>query len=84
MATRGLVARASWPVADPALVVQELICLPVQVNGKKRAEIMVARDADEAAVRAEAMGQEGVLRALEGRPMKKFILVPGRIVNIVV
>jgi leucyl-tRNA synthetase len=80
----GLVAQASWPLADPTLVAQELISLPVQVNGKKRAEILVVRDADEAAVRAEALEQEGVQRALEGRPVKKFILVPNRIVNVVV
>ena len=80
----GLVAQAAWPHADPTLVAQELVSLPVQVNGKKRAEILVVRDADEATVRAEALQQEGVLRALEGRPVKKFILVPNRIVNVVV
>ncbi len=79
-----LAARAPWPVADPTLVAQELISLPVQVNGKKRAEILVPHDADEEAVRAEALAQEGVQRALEGRPVKKFILVPKRIVNVVV
>ena len=81
---KGLVAQAAWPVADPTLVAQELITLPVQVNGKKRAEILVAHDADEATVRAEALAQEGVQRALEGKPVKKFILVPKRIVNVVV
>ena len=80
----GLVAQASWPVADPALVAQDMVNLPVQVNGKKRAEILVAKDADEATARAEALAQEGVQRALEGRAVKKFILVPNRIVNIVV
>ncbi len=80
----GLVATAPWPVADPALVAQDLITLPVQVNGKKRAEILVAHDADEASVRAEALKQEAVLRAMEGKPLKKFILVPKRIVNVVV
>ena len=80
---KGLVAQASWPVADPALVAQDMVNLPVQVNGKKRAEILVAKDADEATARAEALAQEGVQRALEGRAVKKFILVPNRIVNIV-
>ena len=80
----GLVAQAPWPVADPALVAQDMVNLPVQVNGKKRAEILVAKDVDEATARAEALAQEGVQRALEGRAVKKFILVPGRIVNIVV
>jgi leucyl-tRNA synthetase len=80
----GLVAQASWPVADPALVAQDMVNLPVQVNGKKRAEILVAKDVDEATARAEALAQDGVQRALEGRAVKKFILVPNRIVNIVV
>ena len=73
-----------WPVADPALVAQETIVLPVQVNGKKRAEIMVAHDASEAVIREEALKQEAVLRAMDGKPLKKFILVPKRIVNVVV
>ena len=61
-----------------------MISLPVQVNGKKRAEILVAHDAGEATVREEALKQDGVLRAMEGKPVKKFILVPKRIVNVVV
>jgi leucyl-tRNA synthetase len=80
----GLVARASWPHADPTLVAQEMISLPVQVNGKKRGEILVAHDASEDKVREEALKQDGVLRAMEGKPVKKFILVPKRIVNVVV
>jgi leucyl-tRNA synthetase len=79
-----LVATADWPVAEPTLVAQELINLPVQVNGKKRAEILVAHDADEASIRGKALEQEAVLRAMDGKPVKKFILVPKRIVNVVV
>jgi leucyl-tRNA synthetase len=81
---KGLVSEAAWPVADPALVAQETITLPVQVNGKKRAEIIVAHDADEETIRKEALAQDGVLRAMEGKPLRKFILVPKRIVNVVV
>jgi leucyl-tRNA synthetase len=81
---KGLVSEAQWPVADPALVAQDLISLPVQVNGKKRAEILVAHDADEETIRKEALEQDGVVRAMEGKPLKKFILVPKRIVNVVV
>ncbi|WP_036286313.1 leucine--tRNA ligase [Methylocystis sp. ATCC 49242] len=80
----GLVSEAPWPVADPVLVAQEMISLPVQVNGKKRAEILVAHDADEETIRKEALSQDGVLRAMEGKPLRKFILVPKRIVNVVV
>ena len=71
-------------MADPTLVAQEMISLPVQVNGRKRAEILVAHDADEETIRKEALAQDGVLRAMEGKPLKKFILVPKRIVNVVV
>ncbi|CAN2534338.1 Leucine--tRNA+ligase [Methylocapsa aurea] len=79
-----IIALAPWPKADPTLVAQDMISLPVQVNGKKRAEILVAHDADEATIREEALTQEAVLRAMEGKPLKKFILVPKRIVNVVV
>jgi leucyl-tRNA synthetase len=81
---KGLVSETDWPIADPALVAQEMISLPVQVNGKKRAEILVAHDADEETIRKEALGQDGVVRAMEGKPLRKFILVPKRIVNVVV
>jgi leucyl-tRNA synthetase len=81
---KGLVSEAAWPVADPALVALDTITLPVQVNGKKRAEIVVAHDADEETIRKEALAQDGVIRAMEGKPLRKFILVPKRIVNVVV
>ncbi|WP_159729064.1 leucine--tRNA ligase [Methylosinus sp. Ce-a6] len=79
-----IVALAPWPKADPTLVAQDMISLPVQVNGKKRAEILVAHDADEATIREEALKQDAVQRAMEGKPLRKFILVPKRIVNVVV
>ena len=79
-----LVAEADWPIADPALVAQDMISLPVQVNGKKRAEILVPHDADEETIRKESLGHDAVVRAMEGKPLKKFILVPKRIVNVVV
>lgn len=80
----GLVAEASWPQADQALLVEDEITLPVQINGKKRADVTVPRDADAKAVEAATLALEPVQRALEGRPPKKVIVVPGRIVNLVV
>ncbi|QIJ74477.1 leucine--tRNA ligase [Methylobacterium sp. NI91] len=80
----GLVAEASWPQADQALLVEDEITLPVQINGKKRADVTVPRDADPKAVEAATLALEPVQRALEGRPPKKVIVVPGRIVNLVV
>ncbi|MGX5773297.1 leucine--tRNA ligase [Methylorubrum zatmanii] len=81
---QGLVAEASWPEIDRALLVEDEITLPVQINGKKRADVTVPRDADAKAVEAATLALEAVQRALEGRAPRKVIVVPGRIVNLVV
>ncbi|MGF1553104.1 MAG: leucine--tRNA ligase [Paracoccaceae bacterium] len=73
-----------WPEADPALAEDDVIVLPVQVNGKKRAELTVERDADRASIEAQALAVPDVTRHLEGRTPKKVSVVPGRIVNVVV
>ena len=78
-----LVGLQPWPVADRALVVEDVITLPVQINGKKRADVTVARDAPAAEVEAAALALEAVQRALEGRPVRKVVIVPQRIVNVV-
>jgi leucyl-tRNA synthetase len=78
-----LAANAAWPVADGALVVEDTITLPVQVNGKKRADLVLDRNADAPVIEAAALALEQVQRALEGRPVKKIIIVPQRIVNVV-
>ncbi len=79
-----LVATAPWPVADEAMLVDETITLPIQVNGKRRAEISVAKDLEKAEVEKIALSTEAVKRALDGATPKKVIVVPGRIVNVVV
>jgi leucyl-tRNA synthetase len=79
-----LVAEAPWPTLEPSLLVEETITLPVQVNGKKRADVMVARDANEPQVQAAVLALEPIQRALEGRTPKRIIVVPQRIVNVVV
>ncbi len=79
-----LLVRTPWPKADPDLVRQDTVTLAVQVNGKRRAEIDMPRDAAEDAVRAAALDIDAVKRAMEGKVVKKFILVPNRIANIVV
>jgi leucyl-tRNA synthetase len=78
-----LIGRAAWPVADRALVVEDVVILPVQVNGKRRGEVSVARDAANAAVEAAALELDAVQKALEGRPVRKIIIVPQRIINVV-
>jgi leucyl-tRNA synthetase len=80
---KGLVAERAWPLFDPALVVDEEITLPVQINGKKRGDLTIARDADQGAVERAALDLDFVKKALEGRPPRKVIVVPQRIVNVV-
>jgi leucyl-tRNA synthetase len=79
----GLVAVAPWPVADEAMLVEDTVTLPVQVNGKRRAEISVPKDMDKAEVEKIALAHEAVQRVLNGGAPKKVIVVPGRIVNVV-
>ena len=78
-----LLANQPWPAADPALLVDDKITIAVQVNGKRRDELVIARDAAEEDIEAAALRLETVVRALEGRPAKKIIVVPQRIVNVV-
>ncbi|MEY3080831.1 MAG: hypothetical protein RJA94_816 [Pseudomonadota bacterium] len=79
----GFVVDTAWPKADPALLADDQVTIAVQVNGKRRGEITVAKDLDAKAVEALALALDSVVRALDGRPVKKVIVVPGRIANIV-
>jgi leucyl-tRNA synthetase len=79
-----LVSEAAWPKLDRALAAEDRIVIPVQVNGKKRAELEIEHDANAARVEAEALKLEAVARELDGRTPKKVIIVPKRIVNVVV
>ena len=79
-----LVAQAAWPQVEPALLVENTVTLPVQVNGKKRAEVTVARDAGNAEIEAAVLALDAVKTALDGKAPKRVIIVPGRIVNVVV
>lgn len=80
----GMVVDAPWPKADPALLVSDSVVLPIQINGKRRAEIEVPKDMPKEQIEALVMADETVLRFTEGAPVKKLIVVPGRIVNVVV
>lgn len=80
----GLVSQASWPEVDASLVVDDTVTLAVQVNGKRRAEITVAKDMAAGDVEAAAKALPEVASFIEGKSVKKTIVVPGRIVNIVV
>ncbi len=78
------VAQAAWPQLEPDLLIENTITLPVQINGKKRAEATVPRDAKPAEIEAAVLALDAVKKALDGKPPKKVIVVPGRIVNVVV
>jgi len=80
----GFVAVAPWPAADPALVAEDTVILPIQVNGKRRGEISAPKGAPEPEVRAAALAAPEVLPFLEGKELRKVVVVPDRIVNIVV
>ena len=79
----GLAAEAAWPATDPALLRQDTVTLPIQINGKKRDDIVVPREATPAEVEAAVLALESVQRALDGRAPKRIIVVPQRIVNVV-
>jgi leucyl-tRNA synthetase len=72
-----------WPSYDPGLLHDETMELPVQVGGKTRGKVQVARGADEAAVTAAAQRDDGLRRFLEGRSVRKVIYVPNRLINFV-
>jgi leucyl-tRNA synthetase len=80
----GLLAHSSWPLFDETLVVENDMVLPVQINGKKRAELTISRDADQSAVTEAVLALDAVKGVLSGQAPKKIIVVPQRIVNIVV
>jgi leucyl-tRNA synthetase len=80
---KGLVSSASWPIADESLLVDDTITLPIQINGKRRAEIDVPSDMPKDEVEKLVLANETVIRSLDGKEPKKLIVVPGRIVNVV-
>ena len=80
----GTVFKSGWPEYDPDAVVGDMIEIAVQVNGKLRALVSVAADADQAQVEALAFEQEKVMAFVDGKTIIKKIFVPGRIFNIVV
>ncbi|HRA89094.1 MAG TPA: class I tRNA ligase family protein [Planctomycetaceae bacterium] len=73
-----------WPTYDPALLVEDTIEVPVQVNGKIRSKIIVSADSDAKALEAAARGDDAVQKYLDGKTVVKVVAVPGRMVNFVV
>jgi leucyl-tRNA synthetase len=79
----GFAAAAPWPAVDEALLVEDTVTLPIQVNGKKRAEITVAKDLPPEEVERAVLALDDVKRFLNGSAPRKVIVVPQRIVNVV-
>jgi leucyl-tRNA synthetase len=80
----GEILRTPWPVSDPALAKEDEIEIPVQVNGKLRALVRVAAEADKATLEAAALADAKVQEWLSGKTPVKIIIVPGKLVNLVV
>jgi leucyl-tRNA synthetase len=80
----GLVAEASWPVFNPDLVAENTITMPVQINGKRRGELTIARDADKETIEKAVLALDFVADKINAQPIRKLIIVPQRIVNVVI
>ncbi|MBK5199509.1 MAG: class I tRNA ligase family protein, partial [Methyloceanibacter sp.] len=78
-----LLAEEPWPKPDQALLVEETVTIAVQVNGKRRDELTIARDATKEDIEAAALKLDNIVRAIGGRKIKKVVVVPQRIVNVV-
>ncbi len=80
----GLIADAPWPEADPTLLVEDEVTIAVQVNGKLRDTLSAPKGSPRDTLETLALGSEKIVKALEGRPTRKVIVVPDRLVNLVV
>jgi leucyl-tRNA synthetase len=67
-----------------SVLASDEILMPVQINGKRRAEIKVPKDADNAMIEAMVLAEPQVEKFIDGKPIKKTIIVPGRIINLVI
>jgi leucyl-tRNA synthetase len=79
-----MLAEQPWPEADAALTVDESVTVAVQVNGKLRATLRLAVDTDRAEAESQALADPAVIAAVGGKPVRKVVVVPNRVVNVVV
>ena len=77
------VAHAAWPVFDESMLVDDTVEIPVQILGKLRSKIQVAADADSETMEQAALADERIMELIEGKTVRKVVVVPGRLVNIV-
>jgi leucyl-tRNA synthetase len=83
MGQDGLVANAAWPIADPALTAQESVAIAIQINGKLRDTLDIPKGIDREALESQVLALPKIKTALQGLSIKKIIIVPDRIVNVV-
>ena len=79
-----LIADTAWPVADAAMLIEDSITVAVQVNGKLRGTLEIAKDADKETVEQSALMLENVQSFIAGKEVRKVIVVPNKIVNVVI
>jgi leucyl-tRNA synthetase len=79
----GALVDVAWPAADPAALERDSVELVLQVNGKLRGRVVVPRDADQATVEEAALAQDNVQRFVAGKAIRRIIVVPGKLVNVV-
>ena len=79
-----LLAQTTWPIADETVLVENKITLPIQVNGKRRAEISITKNEDEDTIRQKALTEVHIEKILKGKEIKKVIIITNKIINIVI
>jgi leucyl-tRNA synthetase len=80
---QGLISEAGWPQIERDLLVEDTVTLVIQVNGKKRGDVTVPRNAQNPEIEAAVLALDAVKQALGGNAVRKIIIVPMRIVNVV-
>jgi leucyl-tRNA synthetase len=80
----GLIANAPWPKFNPNMLVEDEVTLPIQINGKRRDEVVVSKDIQKEELEVLVLMNKAVIKALDGAKPKKLIIVPGRIINVVI
>jgi leucyl-tRNA synthetase len=81
---RALLAETAWPGADPAWLAEDRVTIAVQVNGRLRATINLPRGSDRATTEAAALAESNVRRGIAGKPLRRVVVVPDKVVNVVV
>ncbi|MGY9052490.1 MAG: leucine--tRNA ligase, partial [Rhodobacterales bacterium] len=80
----GMVTGTKWPVVNKSMLVNNMVIIPIQVNGKRRDEIEVSVDLSKGEIEKIVLDRPSIIRILDGRLHKKLIIVPGKIVNVVI